>query len=69
MRAVLAGDVVIYFDHEGDPNHSGIIVDNAPESLIPRICSKWGVAGEFIHWLNDVPEMYGPQHKFYRCAL
>ena len=69
MREVLGGDVVIYYDDEGDPNHSGLVVEYSDDRLIPRICSKWGFAGEFIHWLNDVPEMYGPVHKFYRCML
>jgi hypothetical protein len=40
MSQSLAGDVVIYFDDEGDPNHSGIIVGDPGNSLIPRVCSK-----------------------------
>jgi hypothetical protein len=33
MRDVLGGDVVIYFDDEGDPNHSGIIVEGAGDAF------------------------------------
>jgi hypothetical protein len=69
MRDVLPGDVVIYFDDEGDPSHSGIIVEAPGDRLLPRVCSKWGSAGEFIHWLTDVPQIYGSIHKFYRCTL
>ena len=66
---LLPGDVVLYFGEDGDPNHSGIVVEIPEQIRVPKICSKWGVAGEYIHSLNDVPELYGPIHKFYRCKL
>lgn len=63
---VLPGDIVVYFDDDGDLNHSGIVVCNSPL----RICSKWGSAGEFIHDLNEIPrDQYGPRWQFYRCRL
>ena len=65
IKSLLAGDIVIYFSDEGDPNHSGIVVDGS--SLAPVICSKWGCAGEFIHTLRYCPPIYGPQVKFFRC--
>jgi len=65
LKDVLPGDVVIYFDEEGDANHSGIVVGTEP-----LICSKWGSAGEFIHPLDQVPRnQYGPVKKFFRCHL
>lgn len=65
---VLPGDVVVYYGEDGDANHSGIIVSR-DELSVPVICSKWGFSGEFIHKLNDVPNLYGPAMKFYRCRL
>ncbi len=69
LEDVLPGDVVIYFSAEGDPNHSGIVVEMEDTLHVPRICSKWGYAGEFVHVLHDVPNLYGPRHKFFRCEL
>src|SRR5205807_602822 len=69
LQQALPGDVVIYFDDDGDANHSGIVVESIGVNIIPKICSKWGYAGEFLHWLSDVPRFYGPVHKFYRCRL
>jgi hypothetical protein len=45
------------------------VIEGVGANIIPKICSKWGYAGKFLHWLNDVPEFYGPVHKFYRCRL
>jgi hypothetical protein len=69
LADILPGDIVIYFDGDGDANHSGIIVQYSPEELTPLIVSKWGYGPEFVHRLSDVPEMYGPITKFYRCHL
>ena len=66
---LLAGDIVIYYSEDGDPNHSGIFA-YFDALKVPVICSKWGTAGEFVHQLNDIPgEVYGPTTKFYRCQL
>ena len=65
----MGGDVVLYLDGEGDVNHSGIVVWREQDLGVPWICSKWGFAGEFLHMLGDVPDWYGPTHKFYRCKL
>jgi hypothetical protein len=68
MKEVLAGDVVVYYSLDGDPNHSGIVI--SMDALgIPEICSKWGSAGEFNHKLADHPAIYGPNTRFYRCRL
>jgi hypothetical protein len=68
LGAVLPGDIVVYYGEDGDANHSGIVVQT--DSLkVPIICSKWGFSGEFIHQLNDVPNLYGPTTIFYRCQL
>lgn len=69
MTKVLPGDIVIYFDNEGDANHSGVVVQYSQEILVPLICSKWGSGPEYIHKLSDVPNVYGPVTRFYRCHL
>jgi hypothetical protein len=70
LKNVLPGDIVIYYSNDGDPNHSGVVVEYDPQRIIiPLICSKWGNAGEFIHALTYCPREYGPNHKFYRCML
>lgn len=69
MASVLAGDVVIYYSDQGDPNHSGIVVEYSSQLITPIIYSKWGNGGEFIHALNHCPNIYGPIYKFYRCKL
>jgi len=69
IKNVLPGDIVVYYSKTGDPNHSGIVVENNCKTIIPIICSKWGCAGEFIHSLRDCPPLYGPIYKFFRCRL
>jgi hypothetical protein len=69
IRNTLPGDIVVYFSEDGDANHSGLVVEIEPSLGLPRIISKWGHAGEFIHRLSDCPQMYGPIQKFYRCRL
>lgn len=67
VASVLPGDIIIYFDEAGDPNHSGIVVSD--RLSVPQILSKWGIGGEYIHWPADVPNFYGPIQKYYRCYL
>lgn len=68
QKDVLAGDVVLYCDENGDANHSGIVVwYEHLKDIAPIICSKWGKFGEYIHGLYDVPNVYGPQYRYFRC--
>jgi len=67
QRDARPGDIVLYCHENGDANHSGLVVRNDAEDVMPTICSKWGKSGEFIHGLYDVPALYGPGVKFYRC--
>lgn len=67
---VQPGDVVLYSDDEGEINHSGVVIENSGHPLfVVRICSKWGSGPELIHLSTDIPSMYGPFKKFYRCRL
>jgi hypothetical protein len=57
-----SGDVVVYFDENGQVIHSGIIlylIDG-----IPKIWSKWGKGHEVVHSVADCP--YGQQVKYFR---
>jgi len=68
IKDALPGDIVIYFSSDGDASHSGVITEILNLG-IPRIFSKWGSAGEYVHLLNDCPSFYGTEKKFYRCRL
>ena len=60
------GDVVIYLDDEGTPEHAGKIV-----SSDKQIKCKWGGTKLFMeHGLWEVPESYGNTVTFFRsiCA-
>jgi hypothetical protein len=69
MKDVLPGDIVLYYSDNGDPSHSGVVVEYKTPLLVPIIYSKWGNAGEFIHPLRHCPDLYGVNYKFYRCLL
>ena len=68
MASVLAGDVILYVDQRGDPEHSGIVVSKPTEPLgIPIVISKWGAWREVIHAANDCPyEFNFSRVEFYR---
>jgi hypothetical protein len=69
--AVLPGDLVIYYSDDGDPSHSGIVLERkqSPGLYDPWVLSKFGKGPEFIHRLWDVPPIYGRNPIFYRCRL
>ena len=54
---VLEGDVIVYFSKDGDAEHSGIVIERPKESTygMAKIISKWGKAGEMIHYANVGP--------------
>jgi len=59
---VLAGDVIVYF-HDGDAEHSGIVVGITGTDF--RVVSKWGFGEEVEHWEYQCP--YDPTGvKYYR---
>ena len=69
-RNVLPGDVILYYDNEGDIEHSGFVVSrsNSTTLKIPLVVSKWGRWREVVHWANHCPYEY--QHaKFFRIVL
>lgn len=63
---VMPGDVVLYFAEDGDAEHSGIVVGEPDEVFgIPRVVSKWGKGGEFVHRANQCPYNFAGA-KYYR---
>ncbi|QCB54275.1 hypothetical protein E5675_07395 [Sphingopyxis sp. PAMC25046] len=56
------GDIIVYFDEQGDADHSGIVVEiakRADDSALlvptPKVLSKWGSCHEVVHFFNDCP--------------
>jgi hypothetical protein len=64
---VLPGDVVLYFEPEGLA-HSGIVValERLGNAIIPKVMSKWGIAGEYIHSVRTCPYPRVDRIRFYR---
>jgi len=67
-QAARPGDVIVY-RRDGEPTHSGIVLENEPDLFVPIIWSKWGNGPEVRHNYLDVPSVYGSDHQFYRCKL
>jgi hypothetical protein len=67
VHDVLPGDVVVYYGDDGDPSHSGNVVENAPPLFVPRIVSKWGKGPELVHLVWDVSPVYGTNRQYFRC--
>jgi hypothetical protein len=68
-KNILAGDIVLYFEENGEISHSGLVIIPAPNhSFIAEtfILSKWGDSCEVIHGLYNCP--YPFNVKFYRCT-
>lgn len=65
-----AGDVVIYHAANGEPTHIALVIEISPvaignELLNTRVISKWGRDAEFIHLIEDVPQMLGRPSEYY----
>jgi hypothetical protein len=68
-KEALPGDVVIYFGESGSAEHSGIVIKKMESNLSsPTIVSKWGSAGEAIHYAHDVPPAFGSNRHYYRVT-
>lgn len=53
---VIPGDIVLYFQSDGDIEHSGFVI-SYPDPLfkMPLILSKWGKYREAVHYANQGP--------------
>ena len=64
------GDVVVYREKEGgEPHHVGVVarvvlIEKAGQNGI-WILSKWGDQPEYLHRLEDVPDIYGRHYEFW----
>ncbi len=70
LSEIQIGDVVVYQRKgESDPCHVAIIAEIAPKvgtaSWEIKVMSKWGADGEYIHLLEDVPEIYGEPSSYW----
>jgi hypothetical protein len=63
---VVAGDIVLYRNEQGDLTHVALVsfVDHGLGSNI-KVISKWGLEAEFIHFEDDVPVMLGRPVEYY----
>ena len=56
---VQEGDIVIYYDEDGEVQHSGIVVEMMRSaslaSSVPKVWSKWGLAQETVHHFKTMP--------------
>lgn len=66
---ILPGDLVVYrrnstISHIGVIlGHQDLIVGSSQKKLI--VLSKWGMHGEYIHEVDDVPERLGRKAEYY----
>jgi hypothetical protein len=61
---LMVGDLVLYkYQHE--PAHVALVsyISTAPRSI--TVLSRWGLDGEFLHFMEDVPAIYGTASEFY----
>jgi hypothetical protein len=62
---VMPGDLAIYC-RDQEYQHVGVVIQTNP--LFPlgdQILSKWGMDGEYIHQVADVPEIFGACQEFW----
>ncbi|MBL8824689.1 MAG: hypothetical protein JNJ77_19035 [Planctomycetia bacterium] len=61
-----SGDIVIYYDDQGEICHSGVVKATGRNGFV-LVESKWGSAGRFLHMLR-LPKVQA-QHEFYRRSI
>lgn len=65
---VLPGDVILYYNEDGDIEHSGIVISKPDEHIkIPQVVSKWGRYKEVVHYANDSPYTFA-NVRYYRVT-
>ncbi len=69
IRKVWIGDIVTYEDTEGGLTHAAVVVDVEPDvatsTLVVQVLSKWGLDGEYLHLIEDVPQLFGKPTAFW----
>jgi len=66
---VKPGDVIVYYNRDGDCEHSGLVVESPrPETLnVPKVRSKWAKYRELIHVGNQCPYSF-EDVRYYRVV-
>jgi hypothetical protein len=61
---IMEGDIVLYL-RDGQPQHVGVIIfiDRALNNV--KVLSKWGYQPEFVHLIDDVPNIFGVASGFF----
>jgi len=64
------GDVVVYrLSAEGDATHVGIVAQVLPLTAsgqpVVKVLSQWGAHGEFVHLVDQVPDVYGRSVEYW----
>jgi len=56
-NGVRPGDVIVYFEEDGSPSHSGVVVwvKTSVFGAVPFVWSKWGRGQEAIHHFATCP--------------
>jgi hypothetical protein len=68
---IIAGDVVLYYESD-QVSHSGLVVEVAflGTRPVPKVLSKWGSYGEYIHRVDLCPYAKpGSVFRFYRESI
>lgn len=67
---VLPGDVIIYYNENGELWHSGIVVSKPSDepTKIPWVVSKWGKYSEAYHQAYDCPYRPIAQVRYWRIT-
>jgi len=66
LEDIMIGDVVLYKNYRGEPVHVALVVTvDRVFGLNVKVLSKWGVDGEFIHFIEDVPPFLGTPSEVY----
>lgn len=63
---MMEGDLALY-KRDGNPTHVGLIItiDRSLRTPNIKVLSKWGKNPEFIHFIEDVPELLGQPAEYY----
>lgn len=63
------GDLVVYRDARGAPQHVGIVAARtanvAKQRFDVEVLSQWGLLGEYFHRIDDVPPIHGTPQDFW----
>jgi len=75
---VVLGDLVLYYDSEGDLQHIGVVyeryrlmtnVGTPTGSWRTKVLSQWGFDGEYVHQIEDVPTAFGFPAEYWTDRL